>query len=151
MSCLHLSNRAFGNKNGSRLFGLDWVDGGSIACLEWVRKGVLHRSPWESRQLSSCGIRLTTIVAVILLIQRDFDLRILIRPCLQCDWSIGIKYIDRASWGEVQVNLAQLYVATWSCWSTRIKSSLSLEKVLPNPLFLVLLRFYYVILELLSN
>ncbi len=29
-------------------FGPDWVDGRSIAWLEWVRKGVLHGSPWEN-------------------------------------------------------------------------------------------------------
>ncbi len=28
-------------------FGTDWVDGRSIAWLEWVPKGVLHGSPWE--------------------------------------------------------------------------------------------------------
>jgi hypothetical protein len=31
------------------IFGPDWVDGRSIAWLEWVTKGVLHRSPWENR------------------------------------------------------------------------------------------------------
>ncbi len=49
-------------------FKLDWVDGRSIACLEWVCQGVLHGSPWENRQLSSCGIRVTTILDVDALI-----------------------------------------------------------------------------------
>ncbi len=38
----------FGSRNGSR-FGLDWVEERSIAWLEWVRKGILHVSPWENR------------------------------------------------------------------------------------------------------
>ncbi len=28
---------------------LDWAEVRSIACLEWVCKGVLHGSPWENR------------------------------------------------------------------------------------------------------
>jgi hypothetical protein len=55
---------------------------------------------------------------------------------------IDIKYIDRSSLGEVQVNLAQLYVATCSCWRTHIKSNLSSEKVLPNAHFMSFLGFY---------
>ncbi len=39
----------FGNRNGSWVFGPDWIDGRSIACLDWVCKGVLHWSPWENR------------------------------------------------------------------------------------------------------
>jgi hypothetical protein len=48
-----------------RFYRLGWVDGRSIACLEWVRKGVLHGSPWENRQLSSCGIRVTTLTFLL--------------------------------------------------------------------------------------
>ncbi len=58
MSCFQLSNGAFWNMFMG--FGPCWVDGRSIACLEWVRKGVLQGSPGENRQLSGCGKRATT-------------------------------------------------------------------------------------------
>ena len=60
MSCFHLSNGAFGNKNVSWVLDLVGLTEG--APLDWrrVRKGVLHGSPWENRKLSSCGIRVTT-------------------------------------------------------------------------------------------
>ncbi len=49
VSCFHFVKRdilGIGTVHG---FGPDWVDGRGMACLEWVRKGDLHGSPWENR------------------------------------------------------------------------------------------------------
>jgi hypothetical protein len=60
MSCFHLSNGAFGNKIGSWDLGFVGLAEGASLVWRWVRKGVLHRRPWENRLLSSCGKRVTT-------------------------------------------------------------------------------------------
>ncbi len=55
MSCFHLSNRAFGNKNGSWVLSLIGLVEGASLVWRWVRKGVLHGRPWDNRLLSSCA------------------------------------------------------------------------------------------------
>ena len=44
MSCFHLSNGAFGNKNGSWVLSLIGLVEGVSLVWRWVRKGVLQRT-----------------------------------------------------------------------------------------------------------
>jgi hypothetical protein len=61
MSCFHLSNGAFGKKNGSWVLDLVGLVEGASLVWRWVSKGVLHGRPWENRLFSSCGKRVRTM------------------------------------------------------------------------------------------